>query len=454
METQKVSVAIAGRTNAGKTTLIRTLMKTSIGEVNDSPNVTKKGQAYYFDSLQATFIDTPGFQYASVIVMYLDALDEDPTFQMPQKWKDKLAYDHDAIAALDNSDAIIYVASLSIVPDDSFNEEISIVKRKCSKVVALINQYEKQLKASSQPEIENRIKQWKALFHNHSIDHVVVFDAHWDNPAKINQVYGGILDILEPEKHLRFVEGLKRFKERQSDITRETCDMLASLIRDCEEKAIITISKGDFDKKEKQEEAKEQVARKINGSLAEFVYCVSDLYKVAAEHPTTSKDELCLLMKPKPNFSGRLGWGSGGAAILGAAAAVISGILGGAIMGILTGGVGAIPGALAWAQVGGTAGAAIGSLFVFMDDGDTVTIKINEEQLKNLSVKGISIIWGLSNNGYGRGRELSLEEGKYIEQKVRQAQSSCREFNFTKSNKIDILEYCEKILGLLEKENT
>lgn len=453
MELQKINVAISGRTNAGKTTLIRTLMKTSIGEVSDSPNVTKRGQAYYFDSLQATFIDTPGFQYASVIVMYLDALDEDPTFQMPQKWRDKLVYDQDAMTALDNSDAIIYVASLSTVPDDSFNEEISIVKRKCSKVVALINQYEKQLKASSKPEVENRIKQWKSLFNDHSINHVVVFDAHWDKPTKINQIYDGILNLLEPEQHSRFVEGLKRFKERQSYITREACDMLASLIKDCEERAVVNILKRDFDKDEKKEEAKEQVARRINGALAEFVYCVSDLYKVAAEYPSTSKDELLLLMKPKPNFSGRLGWGSGGAAVLGGSAAFISGILGGAIMGVLTGGVGTIPGAMAWAQIGGTAGAALGSLFMFMDDEDTVTIKINEEQMKILSVKGIAIIWGLSNNGYGRGRELSSEESKDIEQKVRHAQAACRELSFTNSNKIDILEYCEKILSLLEKES-
>jgi GTPase SAR1 family protein len=419
---QKVNIAIAGRTNAGKTTLIRTLMKTSIGEVKDSPNVTRKGQAYYFDSLQATFIDTPGFQYASVIVMYLDALDEDPDFQMPKKWCDKLAYDQDAMLALDNSDSIIYVASLSVVPDDSFNEEISIVKRKCSKVIAVINQYEKQLKASSKEEVGNRIQQWKAFFHAHAIDHVVLFDAHWDNPVKINQIYNGILNILEPEKRLIFSEGLKQFQKRQHDITQEACDMLASLIKDCQEKAIVTISKGDFDKKEKQEEAKEQVARKVNGALAEFVYCVSDLYKVAAQHPTTFKDDLCLLMNSKKNFSGRIGYGSGGAAVLGAAAAFVSGIVGAAVMGILTGGVGAIPGALAWAQVGGTAGAAMGSLFVFMDDEDTVTIKIDEEQLKTLSGKGLSIIWGLSNNGYGRGRELSVEESKNIEQKVRQVQ--------------------------------
>ena len=207
-------------------------MKTSVGEVRDSPNVTKIGQAYYFDGVQATFIDTPGFQYASIVAMYLDGIAQDPNFQLPQKWRDKLTYDQDAMKALDDSDAIIYVASLSVVPDDSFNEELTITKHKCSKVVAVINQYEKQLKASnnSKLEVENRISQWKALFKDHSINHVITFDAHWDNPTKINQIYDGILNITEDEQRLKFTEGLKRFKERQVEITREACDMLASLM--------------------------------------------------------------------------------------------------------------------------------------------------------------------------------------------------------------------------------
>ena len=229
--------------------------------------------------------------------------------------------------------------------------------------------------------------------------------------------------------------------------------MLADLIKDCTERANVTVSKKDFSNEQNCESVKEQVARKINGALAEFVYCVSDLYKVAAEHPTTSKDELCLLMQPKANYAGRIGTGGGAAAILGGFGAFIAGILGGTIAGFLTGGVGILPGALAWAQIGGAAGAALGSLFVFSDDGDTVTIRLNDEQMKNLSIKGITIIWGLSNNGYGRGRELSSNESRDIEEQVSRVQASCREINFTNSTKVEIIQYCEKILDLLERES-
>ncbi|MEK0189697.1 GTPase, partial [Microcoleus anatoxicus] len=95
---QNISIAVVGHTNTGKTTLIRTLMKTSIGEVGDSANVTKKGQSYFFEGLQATFIDAPGFQYASNLMMYLDSLNENPEFKMSQSWQEKMVYDMNAIA--------------------------------------------------------------------------------------------------------------------------------------------------------------------------------------------------------------------------------------------------------------------------------------------------------------------------------------------------------------------
>ncbi|NJM60129.1 MAG: hypothetical protein HC849_07985 [Oscillatoriales cyanobacterium RU_3_3] len=184
MDTQKINIAIAGHTNVGKTTLIRTLMKASVGEVRDSPNVSQREQAYYFNGIQANFIDTPGFQNASAMEMYLDMLDENPNCKMPQKHKDDITYDEKAMKALEKSNLVLYVASLSSVPDDSFKGELSIIKRKCSKIVAIINQYEKELRASSATEVENRVEQWNTFFRGQSVNSIIVFDAHWDNPAK------------------------------------------------------------------------------------------------------------------------------------------------------------------------------------------------------------------------------------------------------------------------------
>lgn len=72
MNTDQIRITIAGHTNVGKTTLIRTLMKTSVGEVRDSANVTKKGEAHFYKGLQATFVDTPGFRFADICNLYLE----------------------------------------------------------------------------------------------------------------------------------------------------------------------------------------------------------------------------------------------------------------------------------------------------------------------------------------------------------------------------------------------
>jgi|GEM_PF-1340038 len=454
METQRINIAIAGRTNVGKTTLISSLMKNFVGKICDAPNVTSRGEEHYFDSLQTVFIDTPGFQKASLLSFYLNRLTEDPHFQLGQKEQDKLLYDLNAMKALENSDAIVSVASLAYVPDDSFDDEISIVKRQCSKIVVVISQYHQRLKATSKPEVENRIEQWKEFCAVHSINQVVVFDAHWDNPAKINLIYDGIYDILEPEQQSKFFEGLRNFKERQLAIKRGACDMFASLIKDCPEKAVATISKADYKNEQKREEATDQLAMKINDAVTQFVYCVSELYRVSAEHPRMSKEDLFLLTQPKTNFFNRIGWGAGGAAVLGGAAAVIGGVLGATFMALASGG--ALPlviaAATAWAQIGGIAGGGAGTLFSFIDNEDTVTIKIDEKQMKALAVKCIAIIWGLSNNGYGRGRDLSSEEIAEIVPNVSATQDLCSEIIFTKSTKTEILEYCEKILTLLEKK--
>ncbi|RAM52197.1 MAG: hypothetical protein C6Y22_07740 [Hapalosiphonaceae cyanobacterium JJU2] len=451
-----INIAVAGHTNTGKTTLIRTLMKTTIGEVSDSPNVTKRGEAYYFDGLQATFIDTPGFQHALATRMYLDLLNENPNLKHSQDWKSKLNYDNDAIQALENSDVVIYVASLSVVPDDSYKEELLLIKRKSSRIIAVINQYRRQLEATSDEKaVENRINQWIDVFQKQSIDKIITFDAHWDNPRKVNQLYDNILNILDDDQKSRFVEGLRRFKERQADIRQEACEMLASLIEKISEIELTNIPRRDVENKKRQNDAKEKVLRKINGSIAEFVYCVSQLYKIAAQEPTTSKEQLLLKMEPRANWRNRMGTGSGAAAILGAFSACFGGIFGAAV-GLLTGGAAIITGAIAGAQLGGFIGTTIGSLAVFSDDNDTVAIKIEIEQIRTLFVTGIAIIWGLSSNGYGRDRELSSVESQQIEQQIKQhidrLRNQCRDINLLHVNKIAIIKYCEKVLESIENE--
>jgi Domain of unknown function (DUF3482) len=293
------------------------------------------------------------------------------------------------------------------------------------------------------------IEQWCSFFREQFVDNVTVFDAHWDNPIKINQIYDSILNTLEPEQQALFTEGLNRFKEKQKYIRQEACRVLASILEDCIKKAAVTISKRDYADKRKLEDAKEQVVREINGSFAKFVYHVSELYKIAAEHPTCSRDELLFKTQKRLNYLGRATIGGGFAGIVGGTSGLLFGVLGGVITGLMTGGIGILPAAMFWAQIGVLTGGAAGGLFVFRDSDDNMTIEINEDQINALSVTGISIIWGLSSNGYGREKELSSDECKKLTERIERLQAS----HLDDDHKMYTTQYYERILTLLEKDS-
>ncbi|NET08205.1 MAG: GTPase/DUF3482 domain-containing protein [Symploca sp. SIO2B6] len=453
MNLTTINIAVSGHTNTGKTTLIRTFMRTSIGEVGDSPNVTKKGEAYFYDGLQATFIDTPGFQQASAVAIYLDLQQENPDLKMPSAWESKVIYDRDAMNSIEASQVVLYVGDLNVVPDDSHKEELNIIKKIQPKVVGILNQYRKQSEVSDKEAINHRINLWKELFEAEGIE-FVVFDAHWDNPVKINKIYDSIHKILEPEHQDLFSEGLEKFKNRQAEIRKESCSMLAECIKDIQEYEGVSFKKSLYRNEEQQEEAKNKITRELYDKSVGFMARVSALYQIAAEFPTSPKDEIKYKMKQLPNFSARVSVGSSTATMLGSGGAILGASIGAGITMILTGGLGieaeVLSGALLGVQIGGVIGGFIGSFGVFLDDDDIIKIKLEPEEIEAIVTKGLAVIWGLSNNGYGRGRDLSTEEIKNLEDKIRLLQSKKPQINWLNETQINIANYCDEILESME----
>ena len=126
---QTINIAVAGHTNTGKTATISTLIRADAGEIADRANVTKDEIPFYYDSLQATFIDTPGFQEVGALSLYLDLQKQNPDIRMPEDKKDKLQFDMDVKKTLEKSDAVLYIASLTSVPDASHQSEMEFVKK-------------------------------------------------------------------------------------------------------------------------------------------------------------------------------------------------------------------------------------------------------------------------------------------------------------------------------------
>lgn len=441
-----INIAIAGHTNTGKTTLIRTFMHFPAGEVADSPNVTKRGTAYYYDGLHATFIDTPGFQHASAVSLYLDGKEEDPNFKMPRGWIDKLDFDMDAIKSLEKSHIVLYVGSLSVVPDDSYKEEISIVKKIQPKIVAILNQKKRQTEASGEEKTDSRIAQWKAIFKEQGIESVVVFDAHWDKPEKVNQIYDKVHNTLDPNHRQLFNEGLKQFKDRQDEIRQEASIILAKCIQRCQKHSNISVKKGNY----LESEAKQRIAEELYEETLVFLTRIAKLYQIAAEHPTESKEELKIRLKESVDFGARVRSGTLISSIFAGGGAAIGATIGAGVAGIFSGGLGIGAGAVLGSQIGGGIGATIGGLGIFTDDEDNVEVGVDSEEIRNIAAANLAAVWGLSNVGFGRDKELEQGEIEEIKKKILSSELLPSNLNWIEISREEIICYSNEALEKLE----
>lgn len=453
MQLEKINIAIAGHTNTGKTTLIRTLMRSPIGEIADRANVTKGGEPYDYDDLQATFTDTPGFQKASDVLRYWDVKKAHPNSELLEEWEDDISLDMEVIKSLENSHVAIYVGSLSVVPDDSHKKEISVVKKIQPRVLAILNQEGKQRKASSEEIVQERIRQWKEMFQNEGIESIVVFDAYWDKPAKINEIYESVRKTLAPEYRDLFDKGLNQFKKRQAEIRQEACDLLASCIKRCQKQSTVSVKEVKYLEKK----AKEEIAYEVLAANSIFLQRVTVLYKTAAEHPTESKDDLDIRLKNSPDFVARFKYCAVTSSVTVSVAAAFGAAIGGGISGWLSGGFAIVTGATLGAQIGASIGGVIGSLSLFSDSEDSVNIGLSSKEIRTIAAQNLASIWGLSNVGYGRHTNLEEEEIESVKNKILKSgllppNSDWPNIDWTKVVEQYVINACQKALDRLESE--
>lgn len=446
----KVSIAIAGHTNTGKTTLIRTLMKTTIGEVGDSANVTKVGQSYYYDGLQANFIDTPGLRFASIYNTFLEERRENPEYKMTNAIKNKIKHDLDTIKQIKKSNIALYVANLTIVPDDGHIEEIQVVKTIQPRVIAILNKYDKELKASSKEKVDQRVEQWKNTLSKNQVLDIIIFDAHRDKFSKVRDIYEAIDSNLKEADKKIFQDGLTVFKRRQQEIQIEACSLLADCIKKIQEIKVITTREEYLQSKQKIEK---EIYDHINTSFTDFWLNVNYLYKIASEYPTKSKEDLQTFDQDKINFMARCRDGGAGTALLGISGLVVGGVLGGIIGGIFTGGTAIGPSAIIGSRITALVASLLGVSVVFDDNPkDQKAILVSGPVIEKITIQGLSIIWNLSITGYGRNLQVTEDEIKEFQDGIKSLiQNKGQSLDWTKVDKTQIIDTSQHVLQSLEK---
>ena len=146
-----VELALVSHTNAGKTTLARTLLGRDVGEVRDLPHVTDLAEAHTLLELpggeRLQLWDTPGFGNSAKLLQRLRLADNPIGWLLREawdRWRDRPFWcSQQAVrAARDASDVVLYLVNAAEDPRDAgyLAPEMQVLRWVGKPVIVLLNQ--------------------------------------------------------------------------------------------------------------------------------------------------------------------------------------------------------------------------------------------------------------------------------------------------------------------------
>jgi len=148
---QTVALSLIAHTNAGKTTLARTLLGRDVGEVRDAPHVTGSAERYtLIESPQGDILelwDTPGFGDSARLARRLAGLDHPIARFLAMtwdRWRDRASWSSQQAVqnVRDEADVVLYLVNASESPADAgyIEPELQILEWIGKPVIVLLNQ--------------------------------------------------------------------------------------------------------------------------------------------------------------------------------------------------------------------------------------------------------------------------------------------------------------------------
>ena len=165
-----IELSLVSHTNAGKTTLARTLLARDVGEVRDAPHVTDVAEAHVLletaDGDVLRLCDTPGFGDSVRLAGRLRKADNPIGWMMREVWdryrNRPLWCSQQAVrAARESADVVLYIVNAAEDPRDAgyFAPEMQILAWVGKPVVLLLNQVGPPRSAEQDKADEDR---WRA----------------------------------------------------------------------------------------------------------------------------------------------------------------------------------------------------------------------------------------------------------------------------------------------------
>jgi hypothetical protein len=432
---ETIALSLISHTNAGKTTLARTLLGRDVGEVRDAPHVTTEAARYtLIDTPEGDALvlwDTPGFGDSARLARRLAAQSNPIGWFVAQVWdrfRDQpLHLSQQAVRNVrDHADVVLYLVNASEAPADAgyLGPELDVLAWVGRPVFVLLNQTGRPRSHSEEAAEESR---WRAAIGTRPfVRGVLTFDAFarcWVQEIVLLRVLASALSAAKRAAYDRLVASWQARRNAQFE---ESMAVLAAPIADAASDKVTLPNAGltetlrtylravffrpqeDGDK----HQAVRELAERLDAGVRVSTDRLIEIHGIEGRAADAVRERLVGgVHTDTPLDEGK--------------AAVMGGVLSGALTGLkadlvaggLTFGAGTLLGALA----GAAGGAGLARGFNLLRGRTDTEVRWDDELLDKLVVAALLRYLAVAHFGRGRGEWQESEYPPFWRDVVQQA---------------------------------
>ncbi|HEY1081514.1 MAG TPA: DUF3482 domain-containing protein [Prosthecobacter sp.] len=233
-----VTLSLISHTNAGKTTLARTLLRRDVGEVRDAAHVTLFNESYSLLEEDARLLrlwDTPGFGDSARLLKRLKRERNPVLWFLSQTWDrltDKpLWCSQQALKNVrDEADVVLYLVNATEPPEVAayVGPEMEILGWTGKPVLVLLNQTGAEQEAGGD---EAELNAWREHLKGYTfVRQVLRMDAFARCWVQENRLMDSLAPLLDAAKADAFKHLRKAWHERNLDVFRKSARVISELL--------------------------------------------------------------------------------------------------------------------------------------------------------------------------------------------------------------------------------
>jgi hypothetical protein len=431
----QIQFALISHTNAGKTTLARTLIGKDIGEVRDAPHVTTLSESHVLlstlsgDTLQLW--DTPGFGDSVRLFKRLSMAGNPIGWflrEVVDRYRDRPFWlSQQAIrTARESADVVLYLVNSSEDPQDAgyLASEMNVLQWLDKPVVVLLNQM-----GPPRPFAEERAEQARWTGHLSIypvVKKVLALDAFarcWVHERVFYEAVGELLPDSRKEAYVRLFKTWEQENEARFDAAMKLiAQQIVTAARDSESVEIADgriigpvlkgIGLGKQRDRLRQDKAMNALMKRLNDNIHAVTAGLLKLYRLDAGAAAKINERV------HKNFVVSAPVDARQAGLLGA---VVSGAATGLSADVMAGGLTLGAGAIIGGVVGAMTFAGAAWAFNAGTDRNEPKIQFSDDFLRTLVVTGLLRYLAVAHFGRGRGNFVEGEAPAFWQSEVEAA---------------------------------